>query len=281
MNLTVLHDPLALHPLGWIHRIEARGIAAEFERAGHAVRLVEFHEDRIPGASPEALLLRLSDPVMLTAVRALTHAGRRYFGPAAAVMTRCYDKYEASRLALSRGVACPATTLASAAGTLPFPVVVKPRSGSDSLGVRVLRHGPIPAYLQTSGHIAQEQVRGVELTVGVTPERAGHPLRLVLPEGTPHSFARKYLFRPRREVLADPVLSERVRATALAVARMFEINWAARVDFIYDTRNDRLCLLECDAAPLVGPSSAFAASLCAAGITREEQLRSLIDDTAG
>jgi hypothetical protein len=39
---------------------------------------------------------------------------------------------------------------------------------------------------------------------------------------------------------------------------------------------DRLVFLECDAAPLVGPASAFAASLAAAGMARDAQLHRLL-----
>lgn len=280
MNLSVLYEPWRLHPLAWIHRVEARSIVAELERVGHTVSLIPFRENRIASLPPGPLLLRVSDPVMLLATRAFTRAARPFSGPAAAVMERCYDKYEALRLAVAHGVACPATALACEADAMRFPLVLKPRRGSDSIGVKVLQEGPISPRLQTQKHIAQEQVRGTELTIGVIRERTGLPLRILLPEGTPYSFVRKYLFMPRREVLTEDALGGRVRDTALKIARLFGINWAARIDFIYDTRRDRLCFLECDAAPLIGQASAFAASLSAAGMTRAEQLRLLIDDAA-
>jgi hypothetical protein len=40
-----------------------------------------------------------------------------------------------------------------------------------------------------------------------------------------------------------------------------------------------LRFLECDAAPLVGAQSAFPASLAAAGISRAEQLRLMLNET--
>ena len=280
MELTVLYENWRLHPLTWIHRAEARGIAAELEHSGHAANLVRYHESRIAGLPPGPLLLRLSDPVMLAAARALTRAGCGFLGPSAAVMERCYDKYEAFRLATGHGITCPATALAAEAHALPFPLVLKPRSGSDSIGVRVLQNGPLPTSLQSGEFIAQEQIRGLELTVGMVRKRAGLPLRILVPEGTPYSFARKYLLRPRREVVTDGAFAERIRATACRIAGLFEINWAARLDFIYDARGDRLCFLECDVAPLVGQASAFTASLAAAGVTRKEQLRLLIDEAA-
>jgi D-alanine-D-alanine ligase-like ATP-grasp enzyme len=163
------------------------------------------------------------------------------------------------------------TALANAHDSWRFPVIVKPRRGSDSLGVRLLRRGPIPARLQTAGYIVQEHVRGSELTVAVLQGRAGVPLQINLPEGAPYSFFRKYVLRPARTPLADVRLSARVGEFAARVAAVFGVNWAARIDMIHDTASGRLCFLECDVAPLVCVGSLFAVSLDAAGIGRTEQ----------
>lgn len=96
---------------------------------------------------------------------------------------------------------CPPTASARDAGGLRHPLVLKPRWGSDSIGLRVLRTGPIPRRLRTDRAIAQERVPGFELTVGVLGEHVGAPLRIVLPEGAPYSFLRKYLWRPNRLIL--------------------------------------------------------------------------------
>jgi D-alanine-D-alanine ligase-like ATP-grasp enzyme len=147
--------------------------------------------------------------------------------------------------------------------------VIKPRRGSDSIGVRIARSGPVPA-----GHIGQEWIRGVEVTVAYIGGTVGAPLRIALPEGQLHTFGRKYLLRPRREIVSGS-LAERVRETALKIAALLGVDWAARIDFIYEARRDRLCFLECDVAPLVGLGSAFAESLVAGGMPRAEQLRRL------
>jgi D-alanine-D-alanine ligase-like ATP-grasp enzyme len=216
---------------------------------------------------------------MLAAVQALTRAARPFLGPSAAVMERCYDKYEACRIATANGVDCPATTLASTTGRISYPVVLKPRRGSDSIGVRLLRGSSIPARMCTDDYIIQQRVRGAELTVAVFHGHiAGMPLRIHLPEGVPYSFFRKYLLRPPRAPLADAALAERVRRAALGIARMFAVDWAARIDLIHETATDRLHFLECDVAPLVGATSAFAASLETAGINRAEQLRMLLNE---
>lgn len=225
------------------------------------------------------ILLRVSDPVMLAAAKSLTGVGIHYLGPSGGVMERCYDKYEAYRIATANGVDCPDTVLATETGSVSSPLVVKPRRGSDSIGVRLLRAAPIPARMRTDGYIAQQHIRGAELTVAVLHERAGMPLRILLPEGAPYSFYRKYLLRPPRAPLADTGLAERVRLFALKIARIFGVDWAARVDLIHEAATDRLCFLECDVAPLIGAHSAFAASLEAAGIRRAEQLRLLLTKT--
>jgi D-alanine-D-alanine ligase-like ATP-grasp enzyme len=277
VNVTVLRESWRPHPLAWIHRAEARSIAEEFRRAGHAVRLIRLQNNALSDLPLALLLLRVSDPVMLTLVQTLNGA-KSYLGPHADVMARCYDKYEAHRIATSNGVDSPATALASEADAIPMPLVLKPRRGSDSIGVRLLKKGPIPARLRTDRHIAQQYVRGTELTVAICRDRVGMPLRIILPEGTPYSFFRKYLLRPRRAPVSDAGLAGRVRRTSLEIARVFGVDWAARIDLIHETATDRLRFLECDVVPLVGEKSAFAASFEASGINRAEQLRMLLND---
>lgn len=130
--------------------------------------------------------------------------------------------------------------------------------------------------LRGEDFIAQQHIRGAELTIGVLHGRVGLPLRIDLPVGAPLSFTRKYLFRTRRAPLMDATLAARVQRSAVEIAAVFGVDWAARIDLIHDETSDRLCFLECDAAPLVGARSAFAASLEAAGLGRAEQLRLLL-----
>jgi ATP-grasp domain len=276
----VLCDPWRAHLLAWIHRAEARSITAELRRTGRTVSLKAYGEksNGLPPSEPP--LLRVSDPVMLEAVRALTRASLSYIGPSAAVMEVCYDKYEAYRIAARSGVDCPRTMLASEASEMPFPLVLKPRHGSDSIGLCILRDAPIPVRKQRKTYIAQQLVHGTELTVAVYRDCVGVPLRIALPEGTPYSFLRKYLLRPRCVPLADAPLAERVRAAALRIAAVFAPNWAARIDLIHESATGRLYFLECDVAPLVGAKSAFAASFSAAGVGRLEQLRWLLTKQA-
>lgn len=276
LNVTVLREAWRPHPLSWIHRAEARSIGEELRRAGYVVRLEQYRSDSVSKVPSGPLLLRMSDPVMFAAVQALTRVGIHYLGPSGVVMERCYDKHEAYRIATANGIDCPVTALASEADVIPFPLVLKPRRGSDSIGVRMLRASPIPERMRNDGYVAQQYVRGAELTVAVLHERAGIPLRILLPEGTPYSFSRKYLLRPPRAPVAGTHLAERVRLAALKIAGILGVDWAARVDLIHEAATDRLYFLECDVVPLIGAHSAFAASLEAGGIPRAEQLRLLL-----
>jgi hypothetical protein len=231
--LTVLTDAWHAHPLAWIHRAEARAIADELRATGRNAHLQTFR-----GVAPSTsgrLLLRLSDPVMLRATRVLHEAGTPYCGPGHDALARCYDKWTAYQAVAAQGIACPRTRFGALASDLPRPLVLKPRRGSDSLGVRVLHAGAVPPRLRNERTLAQPQALGAEVTVGVIDGIAGAPLRQDLPEGTAYTFWRKYLLRPYREAIRD----DRAREVALRAARVLGVDWAARVDFIHERGSPR------------------------------------------
>lgn len=275
---TILIDPWRLDLLALLHRAEARDIVRELRIAGYPVDVRAFDRRALP--QDERVLLRLSDPVMVDAVHALAAAGIAYRGPGSDALERCYDKWRAYRTIARVGIDCPDTRVAVEDDTVGRPVVVKPRRGSDSIGMRVIRSGPLPTRLRSESMLVQPQIFGAELTVSVIDGIAGRPLRLELPEGVPYSFLRKYLRRTKRAPLADRALAERAQQTALAAAKALGVDWAARVDFIHERATGRLLFLECDAAPLVGPASAFAASLSAGGMQRAEQLVRLLENAS-
>ncbi len=274
--LTVLIDPWRFDVLTWLHRAEALAVVRDLRVAGRAVGVDAFDRDRLPRG--ERILLRLSDSAMVAAVRALEPAGITYHGPGAAALERCYDKWRAYQIVSQAGIDCPATRLATEAIDFAPPFIVKPRRGSDSIGLRVVRGARLPARLKIAAMLVQPQVIGAELTVGVIDGHVGEPLRLALAEGEPYTFVRKYLRPPQRAPLTDRTLAARAQHAALAVTQALGVDWAARVDFIRERASGRLLFLECDAAPLVGPASAFAASMAAAGMARSEQLARLLGE---
>lgn len=278
-ELCVVCEPWRLQPLAWIHRAEAYSIASELRGLGVRVSLRRFDDSLVARRPEAALLLRVSDAVMREAARVLTRASIAYFGPGAAALERCYDKREATRIAAAAGIESPRTQLASEVASIESPAVLKPRRGSDSIGIRVLRRGAVPRHARNADYLVQPLVRGIEITIALLGECIGEPLHVVLREGTPYSFARKYLVRPKRERLVDATVANRVMKEAKRLAEALGVDWAVRIDWIYETSSGRLVFLECDAAPLVGAQSAFAASLSAAGVPRSAQLRGLLEPT--
>jgi D-alanine-D-alanine ligase-like ATP-grasp enzyme len=220
-------------------------------------------------------ILRLSDPVMLLATEVLSTARAPYVGPGFATMTRCYDKYTATSLVAASGSPCPETALGNEAERVAFPAVVKPRRGSDSLGVRRYARGPLPARTRSARYIVQRHVRGAEITVAVLSGHAGLPLRIGIPDGALYTFVRKYVLRPRIVPVRDELLADRIRREALRIAELLGVDWAARIDFVHERDSATLYFLECDVAPLVAVGSALERSLTAAGMRRVTQLERL------
>jgi len=280
MRTLVVYEPWRPDPLAWIHRGEARGLAAELHGAGHEIALHCLRRDMRPAAAGARLLLRLSDGVLLAATRSLQAAGVAYLGPAAEVIARCYDKLGAARIAAAAGIDVPATATADDAAQVAPPRILRPRRGSDSIGLRVLGHRPVPRARRTADHLVQTQVTGTEITVAVLRGEVGAPLAIALPPGVPYTFVRKYVLRAPRHPLADTALAKRIRDLATRAATALGVDWAARIDLIHEPATDRLWFLECDVAPLVGPGSALAESLAAGGIDRRTQLRLLLGDAA-
>jgi len=275
-SLSVLIDPWRIDPLAWLHRVEAHAVVRELRSAGRSVEVFTFEHGRWPRG--RRILLRLSDPALLDAVQALQAAGIAYRGPGAGALERCYDKWQAYQIVLRSGIDCPETRMASDENSLARPLVVKPRRGSDSIGLHVVRDAQLPARLKNAATLVQPQVFGAELTVGVIDGHVGEPLRLELAEGVPYTFLRKYLWPPKRAPLTDRTLAARAQHSARAAAQALGVDWAARIDFIHERASGRLLFLECDAAPLVGPASAFAASMAAGGMARSEQLARLLGE---
>ena len=143
----MVREPWRAHPLAWIHRAEARSIARE------------LGAQLISGKVPPGSLLRLSDPVMVEAVHTLRVP---YFGPGSAALERCYDKYEACR----RVAGAPRTFLASEAHSLPVPFVLKPRRGSDSIGVQLVGDVPPGVYIMGTEIEGKKVFRRVTVEAG-------------------------------------------------------------------------------------------------------------------
>jgi len=277
-RFVVVHDAWGPDPLVWIHRREAFSIAAELRGLGYPVRSCRYDARTVDLNGAGRHVLRLSDPAMFRATEAYASAGMPYAGPGHATMARCYDKFTACRLVAASGSPVPETMLAEHADAVAFDAVLKPRRGSDSIGLRRLARGRLPPRHRTVPSIVQRRILGTEFTIAVLDGSAGVPLRIELPPDASYTFARKYVLRPRIVPMRSGPLADRIRDEAVRIAALLGVDWAARVDFILERESDALYFLECDVAPLIGAASAFARSLREAGTARGTQLDGLLRD---
>jgi len=256
-SMIVAREPWRAHPLAWIHRAEARAVAREL-----GATLVEY-----PDLRGGRALLRLSDPVMR---RVVAEIREPYYGPGHDALERCYDKVQAYRIVSHAGIDTPETFLGDSQKFPQAPFVVKPRRGSDSIGVHIASR--VAQSKRNVDHLVQARIIGHEVTVALFRDQVGIPFRILVPPGEIYSFSSKYLFRPGRLPLEDEALRDRARRIGQALG----VDWAARVDFIIEEKTKRAYFLECDAAPLVGSDSAWAAGFSAAGVLRNQQLEWLV-----
>ncbi len=95
-------------------------------------------------------------------------------GPATVAL--CRDKLATARHLAAAGIAVPATLLLAETdpGELPYPVILKPRDGSASRGIR-LAHGPedIPRDIDPANTVAQAWLSGPEYTTTIYLDRDG------------------------------------------------------------------------------------------------------------
>jgi hypothetical protein len=196
-SVVVVREPWRLHPLAWIHRAEARAIARELDAP-----MLEYP------ALPEGLaLLRLSDPVMRIAVNEIRSP---YRGPGREALERCYDKHEASRIVRAAGLRRALTHSSRIPRRLrPRHSSVKPRRGSDSMGVSIANG--VPRSKRNADHLVQARVIGHEVTIALFREEVGVPFRILVPPGEIYSFSSKYLTRPGRVALDEEALRERAK----------------------------------------------------------------------
>jgi D-alanine-D-alanine ligase-like ATP-grasp enzyme len=272
-RLHILAPPLSRDPVSWVHRIEAYLLRRELSAVGWTVSSSVY--PHLPGHNVP-LLLRLSDNLMRHATRHLLAHGIAFAGPSHDVLEHCYDKYFAYQKVSSAGILIPPTEIGNGPITGVPPFLIKPRRGSDSLGIRIIQSPHIPERFRSETFLIQPFLDGVEITVGFLA-RPGHPFEILRPPGTIYSFRRKNLMRTPKRPLQDDRLVRRIQKQVLTVCDLMGVDWGARVDFLFERRNNLLYFLECDAAPLIHRASAFTLSLASAGLTREQQITLLLD----
>lgn len=155
----------------------------------------------------------------------------------------CLDKYVLMRRLDRAGIAVPATRLAAeGAEGLRYPLVVKPRRGRGSRGVRITDSpAKLDEALRASAYpaaelILQEQLPGTEFTASVVVWRDGSvqavvPKEVILKRGvTQFAVTRRdpciqeLCHRVQQELAADGPFNVQLALDSVGMPRVFEIN---------------------------------------------------------
>ncbi len=217
--------------------------------------------------------------------------GVPHTGSSAVTARLCADKALTKRLASSVGVATAAWRLAAVPGEarLPegtdFPVIVKPRSGTSSIGVHVARdetelRAAVAAVLDFDPWaLIEEQLVGQEVTVGVV---GGDPPRALGVIG----FAPGVLttaektgggqgaYQEPAEI--SPEATRQVQGAAEALFDAVDCRGVARIDFVWT--GGRPVLLEINAVPGLFARGTLASSARLAGLDTTALLTILIEE---
>ncbi len=130
-------------------------------------------------------ILSLSDPdvAALSLLRPeLAAQGISCFFPDAETVTIGFDKLETARWAVANGVSAPQTfhNPLTAIQTVGLPLIRKPRFGSGSAGVAIIRHQRdlAPPQHDSTEYIYQELIVGQEVNLEICSDLSGRPMSL-------------------------------------------------------------------------------------------------------
>ena len=180
--------------------------------------------------------------------------------------------------------------------SIPFPVVIKPGSSGSSLGVSVAFNKQDvvsalhKAFVYSPNVIAEEFIRGREVTCGVIDDFRGEntyrllPVEVVLPKNRIfYDFRAKYEDRGK-EYFALGNLSEEEREKVKELAAVAHTSMGLRhyskSDFIVHPKRG-VYLLEVNTLPPLGEKTSFVKSLESVGSNIKEFLHHTLDKALG
>lgn len=170
---------------------------------------------------------------------------------------------------VARGIVLDAAT---AQAPFPYPVVLKPRSGGSSVGLRFVRT-PREWRKVTPSHgiLCEEYLPGREYTVGVFEGKA-LPAVEIRPIGGAYDYEHKYTLGASEELCPAPLSDSKAQhlsALALSAFAALSLRDYARIDFREDGMgNPRF--LEANTLPGMTETSLFPLAAAAAGIDFSE-----------
>lgn len=186
-------------------------------------------------------ILSFSDPdvAALSTIRnELTALGASCFFPDCPSAQMGFDKLQTANWAIANQVLAPATFLDAheAMAALGLPLIRKPRSGSGSTGVSVIRAKSelLPSNDDTTEYIYQELISGEELNVEICGDLQGQPIGI--------SAWKKLLSRNGETELAVTTRRQSLIDYGLDIARRAAIVGPCDMDIV--DRDGQLFLIE-------------------------------------
>jgi len=198
--------------------------------------------------------------------------GLPYTGCDAATSAITFNKRYATAVAGMAGIAVAKSVLLvknnvrnpdEIAGSLKFPVFVKPNNGGSSIGMSKvdqssdeLRAAIEKAFKEDEQVLVEEMINGREFTVGVFRSQ-GNIIVLPLTEVRAHDdkaffdFEAKYQGKSTESTPAvvDEVIADKLRDVARKVYTTFNCSGVVRIDFIYNEEDGRPYMLEVNTIP--------------------------------
>lgn len=212
----------------------------------------------------------------------------------------CMDKDLTKRLVSQAGLATspwrairrrdwdldPESIVSSVATDLRFPVFVKPSAQGSSVGIAkvtnpdALAAAIANAFRYDTKVVVEEGIAGREIEVAVLDgPRASLPGEIII-EAEWYTYEAKYESDTSECVAPADLTDEEtktVRAMAEAVFDLLDLTGLARIDFFYDTANERFLFNEANTMPGFTSISGFPKMWLASGFTYEDLCTHLVE----
>ncbi len=176
------------------------------------------------------------------------------------------------------------------AGTLKFPVFVKPNNGGSSIGMSKVNNASEElgaaiekAFREDDQVLVEEFIEGRELTIGVFKKQGKIitlPMTEIITKKDFFDFEAKY-FGESEEITpanVDPSIEEKVRAAARRIYEVFNCRGIVRIDFIYNEKVGEPFMLEINTVPGQSEASLVPQQVKAMGWTLKEFYTALIEE---
>jgi len=223
--------------------------------------------------------------------------GIPYIGSGPLAHSLALDKVVAKMIFQQNGIPTPEFAVMHNADdplpAMPFPLIVKPRSGAVSIGVRIVNDEhelrDAAAFILDNFEnsvIIEQYIDGREINVGVignNPPETFPPAELIFTDGSPPIYT---LEDKKKESGRDvkvacpadisPFLSEKARQIAVKAFKSIGCYDCCRVDMRIDSE-ENIYLLEINSLPSLGSGGSFVLAANAVGIDFTALINRLVD----